>query len=124
MASKLDKYGLDGMTAKQKRAAAMLADPTFTGTISDLCEEIGVARSTFYNWMESAVFRAYVEKLIDLYTDAELSRAWKALMKLVDRGEFQAIKLFFELKGKYKTGVAISGNDKLDSLIDAIREVN
>lgn len=124
MASKLDKYGLDVITPKQKKAAAMLADPTFTGTISDLCEEIGVARSTFYNWMESAVFRTYVDSLIGVYTDAELSKAWKALMRLVDRGDIQAIKLFFELKGKYKAAGAGSESDKLDGLIAAIRGVD
>ena len=124
MMTKRDKSAENRISPKQSQAAVLLADPTFTGTITDMCDKIGISRQTFYRWMSTSDFRSYVDGLISIYTDAELSKAWKALMKLVDRGDIQAIKLFFELKGKYKTGVAISGNDKLDSLIDAIREVN
>lgn len=108
MALKIDKFGAGVMTSKQKKAGKLLADPRFTGTVADLCKEIGVGRSTFYEWMQSEVFRSYVDGLIEVYTDAELSRAWKALMKLVDQHDIQAIKLFFELKGKYKNPSAES----------------
>lgn len=99
MATKSDKYK---PTGKKMLMAKYLADPDFQGTITDLCAKVGVARSTFYDWIGDNDFRSYVDELIDKYTDSELSRVWKALMKLIDRGDIQAIKLYFELKGKYK----------------------
>ena len=99
MATKPDKYKPSG---KKLLAAKYLADPEFQGTITELCARVGVARSTFYDWIGDDDFRSYVDELIDKYTDSELSRVWKALMRLIDKGDFQAIKLYFELKGKYK----------------------
>lgn len=122
MGTKQDGCKRDGLKPKQHQAAILLADPEFTGNICDLCDTIGVARSTFYRWMSTEEFRAHVDQMIGVYTDAELSRAWKALMRLVDRGDIQAIKLFFELKGKYKTGAAVE-SDKLDGLVAAVKEV-
>ena len=99
MATKMDKYKPSG---KKLLMAKYLADPEFQGTITELCFLVGVARSTFYDWIGDTDFRTYVDELIDKYTDSELSRVWKALMKLIDKGDIQAIKLYFELKGKYK----------------------
>ncbi|MFA6930307.1 MAG: phBC6A51 family helix-turn-helix protein [Lentisphaeria bacterium] len=124
MATKKDELTLEGLNHKQHQAAILLADPAYTGNITELCEEIDVARSTFYRWMATSEFKRHVEKMIDIYTDAELSRAWKALMQLIDCGDIQAIKLFFELKGKYRTGATVTESDKLDSLISAINEVD
>lgn len=102
MATKSDKSSLN---RKQIKAAEMLANPDFSGTITELCSVVGVARSTFYDWMSQKEFRKYTDELIDLYTDGELSRVWKALMRRIDVGDIQAIKLYFELKGKYKPDI-------------------
>ena len=98
MGTKSNKFGL---TRQQLRAAEMLANPDFTGTVTSLCEEIGVARSTFYKWLGNDEFRRHVDDLIGKYTDSELSRVWKALMRCIDAGDLQAIRLYFDLKGKY-----------------------
>ena len=109
MATKSNKYK---PTGKKMLMAKRLADPEFQGTITELCLQVGVARTTFYDWIGDPDFRAYVDELIDKYTDSELSRVWKALMKLIDRGDIQAIKLYFELKGKYKDTIGRSNTKK------------
>lgn len=118
MGTKADKTG---MSRKQIKAAEKLANPDFDGTITQLCEEVGVARSTFYDWLGKEDFRAYVDSLIDRYTDSELSRVWKALMRQIDGGDIQAIKLYFELKGRYKQGVGRDVQSQpQNNLFDAI----
>ena len=109
------KRNSTGLNKKQIKAAEMLSNPDFDGTITRLCECVGVARSTFYHWLEDEVFRDYVDNLIDRYTDSELSRVWKALMRRVDVGDIQAIKLYFELKGKYKQGIGREAEEKQDN---------
>lgn len=89
-------------TDEQVRMAQILADPSEQGTITEKCEKAGVSRSTFYRWMRDPNFVEYVNSLIDEYTDAELSRVWAALTRKAIEGDIQAIKLFFEMKGKYK----------------------
>lgn len=99
----------------------MLANPDFRGTITELCGIIGVPRRTLYNWLGDDSFRAEVDGLIERYTDSELSRVWKALMKLVDKGNLNAIKLYFELKGKYKPGLGKSTEPEQNSVGQFIR---
>lgn len=123
MATKLNKYS---PTGKKLKMARMLADPEQRGSIKELCAEVGVARTTFYDWIGDDDFRGYVDGLIEKYTDSELARVWKALMKLVDQGNIQAIKLYFELKGKYKDGVgqkdSHTDNETEDPLSQALSD--
>lgn len=87
---------------EQLRMANLLADPNETGTIVELCKKADVPRRTFYRWMEKKYFTDYVDSLISTYTDAELGAVWKALVRKAAKGDIQAIKLFYEMKGKYK----------------------
>jgi hypothetical protein len=69
--------------------------------------------------MEKKSFVDYVNSLIDQYTDAELSRVWKALSLKAASGDTQAIKLFFEMKGKYREVKEINHNGfSLEGILD------
>lgn len=96
-------------TKKQKLAAELLADPTFQGTVTELCDRIGVARSTFYRWMENSAYVSFVDEKIGRYANSELSRVWKSLIKNASNGNVKAQKLYFELLGKYKQTVEVEG---------------
>lgn len=113
-----------GLTGKRRKAAEMLANPEFRGTITELCNTIGVPRRTLYNWLGDDAFRSEVDGLIERYTDSELSRVWKSLMRLIDKGNLNAIKLYFELKGKYKAENITAGTQapEDDALTKALRE--
>ncbi len=99
------------LTAKQVEMAYLLADPeTEQLTVCELCKKVGIDRSTFYKyWLKNDNFVEFVDKLIDRHTDAQLGSVWRALIKKCVAGDTQAIKLFFELKGKYKQRVDVSG---------------
>lgn len=94
-------------SGKRKKAAEMLANPDFTGTVTELIETVGVPRTTFYRWLDDEDYIGYINSLIERYTDSELSSVWKALVRECKKGNVQAIKLFFELKGKYATNIRI-----------------
>lgn len=93
------------LTNEQIQAAELLADPSYKGTRSAIIKQVGVSRTTFYDWFKNQNFVNYVNGLIDTYTDAELSSVWRALIKNCKNGDTRAIKLYFELKGKYKQEV-------------------
>lgn len=94
-----------GLSKKQRDAAEMLANPDFEGSKTDISAKVGVARSTLHRWFRDPEFTRYVDELIDTYTDSELGTVWKALIKRCYAGDTKAIKLYFELKGKYKQQV-------------------
>lgn len=89
------------LTPKQRKVAEMLVDPGFTGTITQLCDQLSVPRRTFYRWRDDPIFCSYVDSLIDKYSDSELASVWKALIRKCLEGNVQALRLYFELKGKF-----------------------
>ncbi|MEH7082957.1 phBC6A51 family helix-turn-helix protein [Neobacillus drentensis] len=109
-----------GLTGKQIQIAQILADPSETRTITKMCEDEGVPRRTFYNWVGRAEFIDFVNSLVEKRTDAELAGVWGALARKARTGDSAAIKLFFEMKGKYKSVQEINHN--FDSLSDEERE--
>lgn len=111
-----------GLKPKQKNVAEMLANPRCGMNDSEIIQACNVPRSTFYRWLrEDEAFTAYVNSLVERYTDAELSAVWKALIIRCKMGDVQAIKLFFELKGRYSQQVTFNGGVPVQ-IIDNIPE--
>ena len=100
------------LSAKQIKFAELLADPEDRRTRSDKIAEVGVSRSTAYRWLKDNDFLDYLNEQIDKYTDGHLSTAWRSLITQMKRGDTQAIKLFFELKGKYKQQIDVTTNEE------------
>lgn len=103
---KTDEIRLSG---KKLKMAELLANPEFNGTNKELYETVGISHDTFYKWIKDDDILSYAEKLIDKYTDAELGAVWKALLARCKIGDTQAIKLYFELKGRYNQNLNVSG---------------
>ncbi len=97
------------LSGKKLKMAEMLANPEFIGTNKELYEAVGISHDTFYRWIKDDEIISYADELIEKYTDAELSAVWKALLIKCKRGDTQAIRLFFELKGRYNQNVNVSG---------------
>lgn len=89
-------------TARQAKVAEALANPEERRPKSEILKELRVPRRTFYNWMRNPGFVKYLSGVIDTYTDAELPEVWRQLMRQIRRGDTGAIKLYFEMKGKYR----------------------
>ena len=97
------------LTKKQLEVAELLANPSVEKNKTEICDEAGVSRTSFYEWLKKKEFTDYVASLVDKYTDSELSGVWKALIRKCESGDVSAIKLFFEMKGKYKQSVDLTG---------------
>lgn len=113
--------GKSQLTAKMRKCAEKITSPDFDGNISKMCDEIGIARSTFYRWYDKSEFKEYIKVLVDRYAESELFNVWKAIIETAKKGNPQALKLFFELKSlKNKNAdnsagvVFISGEEKIE----------
>lgn len=109
--NRIDTRGMyPSLKAKQRKAAEMLVNPDYDGTVTDLCRELNISRSTLYRWYENRDFNGYIEWLIEKYTNSELSAVWKSLINNCKKGDTTAIKLFFEMKNMYKSNINLSGD--------------
>ena len=109
------------LTPKMKKCAEKMISNEFDGNISKLCEELAIARSTFYRWYDKKEFRQYINFLIERYTETELFEIWRAIIETAKKGSPQALKLFFDLKNLQNKNsesvgvVFISGEDKIEA---------
>lgn len=86
-------------------------DPEDDRTVSQLCKDFNISRTTFYNWQHDSEFMGYVECLVDNYTSSMIPKAWKQIGKKVDEGNMEAIRMLLEVKGKLqKDSASISNN--------------
>lgn len=110
MANKGQNHTYANLTKKQINALPLFVDPSIT-SITKIAEELGVARSTIYSWLDDEEFKTAVDKKIEKYTDSQEAHIWKSLINKAKDGNVRAIKLYFEMKNKYKDRKEITGKD-------------
>ena len=98
------------LKSKQRAVAEALVDPEDERTVSQLCKDFGISRTTFYNWQHDSEFMGYVECLVDHYTTSIVPKAWKQIGKKVDEGNMEAIRMLLEVKGKLQKESAVNNN--------------
>jgi transcriptional regulator with XRE-family HTH domain len=77
-------------------------------TMQELADDIGIARSTLYEWLKEEAFTEYVNYLSDQQLDAMRTKANVALIKLIDGGNnglpsVKALDLFYKRHGLLTT---------------------
>lgn len=104
---------------KKRKLAEEITSPEFDGNISALCKKMKISRQTYYRWLVEADFKDYCEWLISRYTDSELANMWRNVIKAGNKGDVTAMKLYFELTGRFKQQIDISGGV---TIIDDIKD--
>lgn len=108
---------------KQRKVAEALVDPADDRTVTELCKDFGISRTTFYNWQKDSVFMGYVEWLVENFTSSMIPKAWKQIDRKIDKGDMEAIRLVLEVKGKLqKETSSINNNVVIFTGEDAIPE--
>ena len=108
--TKLDTNGMyPNLKPKQRKVAETLCNPENNMSITELCKEYKISRQTFYNWQSDSDFKGYVEWLLNNFTDSALPRAWKEVIKKVEAGSMDAIRMLFEIKGVCQNEINLKG---------------
>ncbi|WP_223068110.1 phBC6A51 family helix-turn-helix protein [Paenibacillus caui] len=101
------------LTPQQRKAAQLIVNNEWAEllnedgkkkTAQELADEIGIARSTFFEWKSQEVFGAYVNYLTDLQLSAMRSEVNVQLMKAIRGGangvpSVKALDLYFRRYG-------------------------
>ncbi len=108
------------LTKKQKRMADALTNISYNETLDGICERFLISKETLYNWLSEENFRRYMDLILNGKTFSAMNSVWKSLLKQCDEGNIQAIKLYFELNGKYKGERNTNENSNFIQIIDDI----
>ncbi|MFC5650906.1 phBC6A51 family helix-turn-helix protein [Paenibacillus solisilvae] len=101
------------LTPQQRKAASLIVDNEWGEVLNEdgkkktgqeLADEIGIARSTLYEWKSQEAFNDYVNYLTDLNLEAMRTEANIALMKLIRGGNngvpsVKALDLYYRRHG-------------------------
>ena len=87
-------------TARQQKYIKILADPSEDRTQEDVSKELNVTRAALYKWRQLPGFWEEVRKLVQDGTDQRMSRVWNRLLSQCERGNVQAMRLLFQLRGE------------------------
>lgn len=119
------------LTKKQINTLDLFINPKIS-SITEIARRSEVSRGTIYNWLDDDNFQRALDKKIDQYVNSQTSAIWKSLIREAKNGDTRAIKLFFEMQGKYKDRKEITGKgggaikfeesakEKVKSTIDSI----
>lgn len=88
---------------KLRRFVQVLLTPSVMGNRDEAERVSGVRKGLFYYWMRySEEFRAWYEEQCDRFLVENESAAVASLIRRVQEGDTQAIRLFFQLRGKLR----------------------
>lgn len=71
------------------------------GSLDEILIQRGIAPGVFLSWLDDPAFSLYLQKQVQARAQAAVLSAWKSLARGVERGESNALKLFFELKNRH-----------------------
>lgn len=112
----------DRLTPVQLAAVAVLVNPFDRRSTSKKLSELGIRESTLNGWMKSERFSSYFrERSEELFSDG-IPIAHSALMDRVTSGDMKAIKLFYEVSGRY-TGINKQENANVTLVIVKLIEI-
>lgn len=95
---------------KKRKVAEAVIDPEDERSITQLCKDFKISRTTFYNWQKDSDFMGYVNYLIESFTTSIVPKAWKQISKKIDKGDMEAIRMLLEIKGKLQKETSINNN--------------
>lgn len=92
---------IDSLKPDQIAAANTYLNLADDRPITQKLHELGISPTRFWGWMKGEVFRAYLtERAEELFRDG-LPFAHRELLAKVMRGDLKAIRLFYEISGRY-----------------------
>ena len=95
---------------KKRKVAEALVDPADERSVTELCKDFKISRTTFYNWQKEMAFMGYVNFLVESFTSSIVPKAWKQIAKKIDKGDMEAIRMLLEVKGKLQKDTNINNN--------------
>lgn len=100
-------------TPKQIHMLALLADPIDKRSDAEKCTEVGVTQTTLWRWKKKPGF---IDKIHDIslnYLRERLPYVNYSLLRKAVNGDVQAMKLIYEILGKYNPTLKIQADVRM-----------
>jgi len=125
--SALEKRGLEHqndsklLTPTQLLLVNMLLNVEDKKSLRQKLEMLGITMAKYQTWLRDPAFHSYLTMRTEQLFENSDHDAYKALIQAVMRGDTQAMKLFFEMRGIWSPKLEINVN--IESVIYRVVEV-
>lgn len=112
----------DILDPRQILVANLLMNPLDRRSQRQKLEEVGVTTQQFNGWMRQIPFQTYLRRRAEELFKSSHPTAYLAFIQNVERGNMEAIKMFFEMTGVYspKTQVDVNLDGILLRVVDVL----
>ena len=80
----------------------LLVDDDSHLTVTAMCEQVGISRHCYYDWLSDEDFLKLLQKYRDKTDKDNAPRTDKALHKAIASGDVAAMRLYYEKRGDLK----------------------
>lgn len=125
----LDRRGIarpgserDKLSSKQIAAVAIMSNFSDRRPVEARLAEINVSQEELQGWMSNPDFKNYFHNRAQDTFDNVAPVATVALAKQIERGNFQAIKFYYEITGQAQSPEAVNVRQAMNVLIEAVQK--
>lgn len=109
------------LTEQQLLVVNTLLDFTDTRSRNKKLTDLQVSSATYQNWLKDPAFQAYIQRRSEKLLDGNMHEAHLALLNTVRNGDVGAIKLYYEMTGRWSSKTV--GDLNVEFLLMKILEV-
>lgn len=103
----------DLLTPTQILLANLLLNIGDKRSVREKCELAGISMQQYTAWLRQPAFAGYLRKRAESAFSSADFQAYTSLVNLVEEGDFNGLKLFFEMRGIYNPKMQVDVNIEL-----------
>jgi hypothetical protein len=116
------QHSQDELTATQVAAAVTVMNFTDTRSINDKLDQLGINPSQYYAWLNDPQFKNLIDNLSDQNLRNVKPTAVTEFTKLINKGDWQAIKYYLDVTGTVKSDDAPQSEVLLRMIVEIIQK--
>lgn len=115
-------YEMDILSDKQIAAITLLTNFHVVEDVSEKLASIGVSEEVLNGWYANPHFKRALADRADTILDNVSSTATTELARAISRGDFRAIKFYFEITGQAQSPESVNVKRAMQILIEAVQK--
>lgn len=116
------QHSQNELTSTQVAAAVTVMNFADTRSNDDKLDQLGITTSQYFAWLNDPTFKNFVESLADQNLKNIRPAAITEFTKLVNKGDWQAIKYYLEVTGTVNSNEAPKSEVLLKMLVEIIQK--
>lgn len=109
------------LTPTQVAVALTVSNFADERPVADKLNDLGIHPQQYYTWLNDPQFQSYVQRMADRNLEIIRPEAVAEFTKLIRKGDFNAIKYYFEVTGQFTSPDVTSIQAMVQKLVESVQ---